>query len=374
MATETLYMPIIKGKANDLKALGRMPKSLLAITSPLVELLPPDEPDKVAAAEQHFAKFASQIRKYCPGQAVNVDLHAISPKQLLLDGSPALELTFAQLHGLGVPFTPVFGFDHEPELWDRILPIVRSEGRGITFRIRRDDLQSASESVSDIVDRALSAGIKTSSINLSIDLGSIADLDGSELVEARTHVEEFIEYANLMADFGTLSLSASSMPRDVSDVPQNGAMKVSRREFSLWGAVQGNIRDIDIAYGDYGIIHPNFSDKIVATHANGKIRYTSDLDIHIFRGHSLRTGLKYGQYQEIAARVTSSKFYQGPDYSFGDWRTWGCARGELSTGNLGTWVEADMNHHMVFAAAQARKVATSIRAGMSLSEAILAPV
>jgi hypothetical protein len=136
----------------------------------------------------------------------------------------------------------------------------------------------------------------------------------------------------------------------------------------LWLDVACSLPGLPIAYGDYGVIHPNFSLKAPAPNANAKIRYTSSRDHHIFRGHSLLEGLKYKQYHGLARQVMGASIYQGRDYSYGDDYVWRCANHEATSGGLGTWVEVDMNHHVVFVAAQLVRVESRVAAGMSMAD------
>ncbi|UHL62962.1 beta family protein [Paralcaligenes sp. KSB-10] len=365
MDAKTLYSPILKGKANDLKALGKIPRSLALHVHALVELLSPNGRESIETA---CVRFAHQLRKHCPLNAVSVDLHAIAPEHVTNDGSPALEALCTNLRGLGILFTPVFGFDHEPELWDRIVPIATSQGRGLTFRLKIDDLEAGEDTIYDIIERLRYAHIPTSDTKILIDLESIGNLDSVSLVRLRGLTQDFVEVATTVAKFGLISVIGSSMPKDVSDVKKEGTKAFYRHEMPLWLNVAAGVSSEGLAFGDYGIVHPNFSDKIIPKHPNAKIRYTRGLHHHIFRGYSLREGLKYQQYSELARRVLNSSVFLDRNYSFGDDYVWRCANGEERCGNLGTWVEVDMNHHLVHVAAQLPQILTRVAAGVSANE------
>jgi Beta protein len=304
MDLKTLYTPIVKGKENDFKAIGKMPRVLAARAFPVVELLAPDEPAQFDAS---YVRFGAQLRKHCPEQRVSVDLHSIAPWQKTADGSLGLEALCGYLKGLGIAFVPVFGFDHEQELWDRIASIARREGRGLTFRLTNEDLVVPDDTLEELLDRLSSAKISASDVNLVVDLASLDGMDKAALGKLRDLTQDFIDLAMTAKDFGLVSVVGSSMPKDVSEVPKEGHAAVPRRELPLWLGVAGSLPELPIAYGDYGIIHPNFSLKAPATNANAKIRYTSNREHHIFRGYSLRQGIKYKQYHgpervnEIAA-------------------------------------------------------------------------
>lgn len=365
MNTKILYTPILKGKGNDLKALGKLPRSLSAHVHPLVELLSPNDDETVEAS---CVRFAHQLRKHCPLQPMSIDLHSIAPKHTTNDGSPALEALCSSLRGLGIMFTPVFGFDHEPELWERVVKIAAREARGLTFRLRVDDVEAGEDSIADLIERLRDFRIPTSDTNLLIDLESVGSLDAVALVRLRGLTQDFVDTALSAANFRLVSVIGSSMPRDVGEVPKEGSMPYYRQEMPLWLNVAAGVRSEVIAFGDYGIIHPNFTDKIIATNANAKIRYTKGLHQHIFRGYSLKQGLKYGQYHDLAQRVVDSSVYIDRDHSYGDDYVWRCANREAGCGNLGTWVEVDMNHHLVYVAAQLPKLVTQVVAGVSAND------
>lgn len=365
MDAMTLYTPILKGKANDLKALGKLPRSLAFHVHPLVELLSPNEGESIEAC---CVRFAHQLRKHCPHHAVSIDLHSIAPEQKTNDGSLALEALCANLRGLGILFTPVFGFDHEPELWERVASIAIKQGRGLTFRLKIDDLEAGDDTIADIIERLGYAGIPASSTNILIDLESVSHLDAVSLVSLRGLTQDFVAAALTSANFGLISVIASSMPKDVGSVAKEGAKSFYRHEMPIWLNVAAGVPSERIAFGDYGIVHPKFSDKIIATNANAKIRYTNGLHHHVFRGHSLKEGLKYKQYHELAKRVVNSSVYLGRDHSFGDDYMWRCANMETGSGSLGTWVEVDMNHHLVFVAAQLPKIIAQVATGISANE------
>jgi hypothetical protein len=365
VSAKTLYTPILKGKANDLKALGKLPRSLTPYVHPLIELLSPNEGETVEAA---CVRFVHQLKKHCPLQPVSVDLHSIAPRHTMDDGSPALEALCSSLRGLGVSFTPVFGLDHEPELWARVGKIASLTGRGLTFRLKIDDVEAGEDTIADLIERLEDFRIPAAETNILIDLESIGGLDAVALVRLRGLTQDFVEAAISAANFRLVSVIGSSMPKDVSEVPKDGCMPYYRQEMPLWLSVASGVRSAFIAFGDYGTVHPNFSDKIIATNANAKIRYTKGLHQHIFRGHSLKQGQKYGQYHDLAKRVVESSVYINRDHSYGDDYVWRCANREVGCGNLGTWVEVDMNHHMVYAAAQLPRLVNQVAAGVSAND------
>lgn len=365
MSTNIFYTPIVKGKANDLKALGRIAASTAASVSPLVELLAPNHGDDIG---RYFVRFASQLKNFCPTLTCSLDMHSIAPGRRTGDDEPALEALCDYLRGIGVHSIPVFGFDHEPELWPRIARLAKSGHNGLTVRLRQDDVEAGDETAEELVNWLRDVKLPASTTKIVIDLGSLTDVDASGTGRLRDRSQDLVERLMSLANFELVSIVASSMPKDVADVPRNGERSFRRREVGLWLDMRDNIADL--AFGDYGVVHPNFSDKNPATNANAKIRYTSGLDHHIFRGYSLRQHLKYKQYHGLAARVAASSFYQGRTYSYGDDYVWNCAREAVGTGSLGTWVEVDMSHHFAHVTAQIPQMMHRLAGGMKGHEVV----
>lgn len=95
--------------------------------------------------------------------------------------------------------------------------------------------------------------------------------------------------------------------------------------------------------------------------ANGKIRYTTNGAIRYFRGSSLRKPPRYQQYPQLAQSVVGSGHFMGRNFSVGDRFIYDCAAGTARTGNLGTWVRVDQNHHFEFTAVQLESLSAQVR-------------
>lgn len=110
------------------------------------------------------------------------------------------------------------------------------------------------------------------------------------------------------------------------------------------------------------MVHPDFSDVQSSKNANAKIRYTTGGKIVYFRGHRLSDPPGYPQYQGLARQVIGASFFRGSSYSFGDDFTARCAAfGLRNPGNLGQWLEADMNHHMQYTIQQLERLIVEIK-------------
>ena len=149
----------------------------------------------------------------------------------------------------------------------------------------------------------------------------------------------------------------------MSDIEIDGHASIARNELLVWARAQKNVdADTSIVFGDYGIIHPDFSDQVNNPNINAKLRYTSRGRINYYRGHGLRMPKSdYAQYFGLAEKVRSSPAYEGPESSFGDWYIDAVADHATSNGSPATWIIADLNHHVCHTMRQMMTLSPSIK-------------
>jgi len=93
MRNGVVYVPILKGKANDLKGFARLGSEARRLTKPLVEVLPVDRTK--GDTEQHLQTFADRLRKVSPPSSIYLDFYGLMPDELLPDGTSSIVRGFA---------------------------------------------------------------------------------------------------------------------------------------------------------------------------------------------------------------------------------------------------------------------------------------
>jgi hypothetical protein len=190
----------------------------------------------------------------------------------------------------------------------------------------------------------------------------LRDLKKHDLDELQDIVRDFFKINPRIRGYRSIILAGSSALKTVSEVQQDGIGHVVRRELTLWSRVQREVsRDLPLVFGDYGVIHPDFSDQGPNKYMNAKIRYTDRGRIVYFRGHGLKHPVKdYVQYHGLAAQVRDSAAYRGREFSYGDWYIDAVADFNSTSGHPGTWVLADMNHHLEYTTMQMSRLVSKV--------------
>jgi hypothetical protein len=358
MDIDFAYAPVIKGKLNDIKAISYIAHGLADRIKPVFELPPFIETDK---PEQVLARFAARLSKLYPTRPCYIDFPLLKAGARTSQGDLVLSVAYGQLNALSLNYEPVYGFDRDDALWGTVIQQAKRSG-GMLLRLGLDDLEFASDTFDQIQDLTL-RGLDTTKMDVLLDCRSLSDI--ASTVAASEMASIFID--NLATSFRVrkIIVAGSSALKTVTSIEKNSRGDVLRNELSLWANIRVRNLPLDAIYSDYGVIHPDFTDLTPSPHINGKIRYTQGRHFHVFRGHSLSQDDKYEQYRKLSHSVLTSGFFQGHKYSHGDRYIYDCATGQTSTGNAGTWVMNDLNHHFTYAAQQIQRLETFIYRGYS---------
>ena len=363
MKARHVYVPIVKGKRNDIEAVSRLSDEVRGLIKPLVEAMPVDR--KKGAIEEHINKFVHYIVKYLPSGEMFVDFYGLLPDEKLKDGSNKIIAGFNLLKNCGRAITPTYGLERNDDLWVQLKSVVRNFDQGFCFRISLDDLDDKSEETwTQVIERASDMGLSPSQVDIVIDLRFVGDKDEIDL---KNLVIDFLALNAKASKYRSVTVIGSSALKTVKEIGKDSVGEVNRIELGLWLALR---RDVDesmqLLFGDYGVVHPDFIDVGPNPNTNAKIRYTVGSRILYFRGHGLRRPVKdYAQYHDIAAKVCADKRYLGANVSYGDSYVDQCARKLIKHGSPSTWVRADMNHHISYTAHQTERLISTLSRELS---------
>lgn len=351
MTSAPVYVPIIKGKLNDLRAVGALSSGVREIIKPLIETMPVNREKNTT--EEHVFKFCDYIRKHVPLGEVFVDFFGLFPDESVEDGTNAIIYGYRLLKSLGRTVTPVYGLERNDDLWEELGKLAMAFGKGFTFRLRRDDLADylIDETWGAILERTAQMGLRPQDVDILLDFADLSDTTVSEITDI---AYSFLWHNQRIRDFRSVIVAGSSALKTVTDVGKDDQKEVLRTELHLWSELWRDMPDdFKPVYGDYGVIHPDFSDLGPNKYMNAKIRYTAGDKILYFRGHGLLHPEKdYVQYHGLASLVRSDTRFRGRGYSFGDAYLDNCAQRQSTHGSPATWVKADMNHHLTYVALQ----------------------
>lgn len=347
------YVPLLKGKDGEMKALHRLTFAELPHITPFIDVPPiPEVGDRPRTPEQHYLSQAEKLEKYWGQRGpVFVDSRLVQPWRRTADGKHPAAILFSRAQHLGIGVVPVTGLRRERAYQEAVRDAVIQSGSGVCLRIEDPDL---TERLADEIAALLEwLGVAVDSTDLVLDFRAVSQeseramaLAAGAAIRAQPHLDRW----------RTFTLAAGAFPRSLGELGRAPVIRLPRTDWRLWQTVSealpATVRRP--AFGDYGIAHPDLEDadpRLMTVPV--ALRYTTPTEFLVLKRGSYR---KSGgaPFQRICEEFVRSPDYSGDAFSWGDGYIARTARGEESGGNPEAWRKVGTSHHLTLAAMQVR--------------------
>jgi hypothetical protein len=360
-----VYTPFLHAKKGEFEAMEHASTAERRLMLPLFEIAP--FTDKVHALVRYrdlaepiaayLRTTAAEIVDSYPQQPVMVDTARWTETEMTETGELAITYAIQALRDRGQPVVPVVGLVRwESEEYQLALKALPFKGEP-TWALRLDtaDMEDAAdpehflERVKEVMQ---GLGVLPKNMGILMDFEDVS----GHLVDTLEALADRVLRLLGPGGYQFYSLVGCSMPPSVDKAVKkhNTEGTVSRKEMLAWRRLRAAHRHLPLAFGDYGVRGPRSSDA-PNPYTNGKIRYTIEDQFYIVRGEPRK---KYDeQMHRLAAIVTASQHYLGPDFSWGDSEIYRRAVREnigkkmfklIGPGGTTDWIKYDTSHHMAW--------------------------
>ncbi|ELU1560003.1 TPA: beta family protein [Klebsiella aerogenes] len=360
------YMPILKAKKGELDAI----KSMLPYPHVMRDMLPIFEIPYLSKKQRTNKKYSNignpvefflnntikTLSERMQNLPMGIDISRWPPNSSLETGEHILSHLTSALRNAGCNIIPVVGYDRwEDDEYATTLQQLGTSYNDFVIRLNSfafEDMIEEEPFIETIEGILTSLGAMPENCSVMIDL---EDITKTSIVDLNETVQRALD-SLYKYDFKFISIAGSSITSDINGmVPtHNSEGIVIRKEAKVWKAFKKFQPDLNLVFGDYGIVNPSIGDDIIAPDANGKIRYTIDDSLFVVRGYSRATGKKGAQMQDLCKILVSSPHYKGEKFSWGDKKIYECANEEF-VGNTTNWVSIDTTHHVTHIVAEVRE-------------------
>ena len=192
----------------------------------------------------------------------------------------------------------------------------------IAIRADEDDIVDFDGFIEDFIE--IKEELPETSFVLIIDFEVIRSQKELSLFE--NLLEYFLSELDIYSsnngeEFNKIVITGSSLSGDFGEHTRAGEnSSFPRYEASLFKNIikKGHL----VTYGDYGVVSPEYTfpdipPQLIYKVSTPKLIYTTDFEIHTFRGRSLSQEGN-SQYFDLAESIFNSPFYRGKNYSSGD--------------------------------------------------------
>lgn len=342
------YVPVIKNKAGELRALTKASPAVWERMTPVIELVGPRKPP-LTYKQQRIDGWILRVKaavKSRPFFLDTVRLNASHPVDGALGKQAALSAIHECANRRGLSVVPVLRVDREGmRAVDLVRDSAASGGRGgaLRYSILRAALPPSGSHTSVLAAALKRVDLDVARADVLIDLGYLAADDEVHPDDLKDALDEVLA----VGKWRSVVLLGSSMPRMLGGIVTEGSLgEIPRREWTLWSALKAQHPSRLPTYGDFAIQNPAPpSDEGGGISMRANIRYTLGDRTLVVRGKGPVAQAGQEQYRELCQQLVSTPGFAGAAYTWGDDQISQCAAGTIEPGAQDQWRGAGSSHH-----------------------------
>ncbi|WP_294188237.1 beta family protein [uncultured Clostridium sp.] len=356
MSSKNYYVPVLKWKRGEQKAIENLSTNSLDNIMPLIEIAPIEfdyennRPKKTI--DEHISNIPESILTSLKSVSCFIDGFTIEDEELLTDGTHAIKYIIENSIKNESNVIPVTGIGREISYDSAIKNMLDNNTIDkLCIRIEESNFSMLNSNLQSILNKF---DITPDKCHIILDLKEVKPTSISSL---QLLLPMLINNMINLNDWISITLVSTAFPVNLGIVPKNSAKILLRSEYDLWKeiSIKGNlIRPIQ--FGDYAISNPEYTDMDPRyINMSGNIRYTIDNGFLIYKGITTKSN-GFSQMIPMCKDLVKSKYFSGEKFSWGDTQIYNCANGIGSTGNAETWRRIGTNHHIEFVIDQLSKI------------------
>lgn len=333
------YVPVLKVKRGEKRALALMPPYARSKITPLLEIVERSDKDLERHLQTAFEGLAGAVNGY--------NRCFIDTRELESDGEQAARTVFQEATAQGISFTPVTGLSRTADV---SAGLEYGASRGIALRLLRSEFESGG------LDARLTGflqqnGLVPQDIDLIVDLSAVDNMVSAGVEALST---AFLAAIPDHSEWKTFTLLACAFPMSMAIVNSQSFDFAERSEWLAWrdGLYTRRAAMARLpTYGDGAIQHPigveGFDPRIMQVSA--AIRYTTDDSWLLVKGQSTRLLAPSVQFPALARRLVYEDLqsnYRGRNHCPACWSIQEAADGAFGFGSAEAWRRLGTLHHM----------------------------
>jgi len=210
--------------------------------------------------------------------------------------------------------------------------------------------------LNDVVEPDLPDRLAQFLVAMALSPGAVHLIADFEMYYRQVDVAELCARLPDVVRYLTFTVAAGSFPVDLREFKGPQVFYLPREEWLRWREQIEEQLARRPTFGDYVTIHPVLTSAKRGLNPSATIRYTTEEHWLVMKGEGLHNedGPGYEQYASNAALLMKRRDYRGPEFSAGDRYIEDVAILSSGPGSPTTWVQAGVNHHITFVLRQIR--------------------
>jgi len=359
------YIPILKWKRAEQKALAELKTDSKPCMTPLIQLVMPKS--KVIKAdgkvvkkspEEEFEEVLSRFKENTSTiaetivaswgkEAIFIDFSLLYTNTLKVESS---EVILRKSKELGAKFIPVLNISDEEKLKKVICSFANESGNGLCLRLVCSDIVDAKKLTEEIKYFIELSGLAPKNIDLLVD---IQDICGN--------TDKYQLYSSLsqktphLLEWRTFTFASGAFPVDLTGYKIDEENLIPRLDWQNWKGQFDEKKLLRVpSFADYTIQHPIYKESSQFFAPTTSIKYTVENEWVLAKGKKQ----KFELYLFNAKALVDDDCFLGEHFSQGDkyisekakhfeeWQKNPAIKKE--TGNSELWIKAGINHHLEY--------------------------
>ena len=341
------YMPILKWKQGEQKALKEFPSDLRHCLLPIIELMKLKVPPGATVATAINNELPKTIKTML---AAKFDEYRMGiDTSLMLPPHNDIKLTIYMANKLqksGIQAIPVI---HPAMLFHSMADISKlSDFPELILRVKPSTVLP--EQIVNLLNEINATHLPEHSWHVVLDAHDVVSTQATSLA---SQVSPFIDQLQALPFVETITFSGGSFPMSMQGISQ-GSNSFDRVEWLAYQQLKPTFPDLK--FGDYSVTNPVVMEVEDPTKMNTsvQIRYTRGDDWLVFKAGGSKTS-EMGQYNDLCRLLITHKDYSQPPFSYGDGKYWHHAQPASTSGNYMTWRRDATSHHIVYTTRQLKE-------------------
>lgn len=334
------YVPVLKVKRGEKKALACISPSLRQYVVPLLEFV---ERTTAPTVDKHLSTGFRDLASSLSGFArCLLDVGEMEP-----DGPQAAAEAFRRAVTEGISFTPVTGMSRTADVASAV---ARGNVGGIGIRLTRREFEGG-RLTTDLNNFLSANGLTPDRVDLIVDLGPVEDLITPGVI---TLTDAFLADVPNKGQWRTLTVTGSAFPQSMGVVGRNSSTRIERSEWTAWRdglyARRPTLERLP-TFSDCVIQHPtgveNFDPRFMQVSAS--IRYALANDWLLVKGESTRANPARIQFPQLATQLVYGQlrsYFVGAQHCEGCRMARDSADGVVGIGSPEVWRRIGTIHHI----------------------------
>ncbi len=347
MAIPNYYVPLLRWRAGEYRALKRLSDACRQRTVPLIEVLPPDYDFALRQPKKHIDEqlkpFAKQVEDHWPSRPALVDAVQIDTSIRMSDGRHPLTFIFDDARTRGLDLVPVTALDRDAGYQQSVQAIVAASARAVCLRFRLEETLDP-DFEANVHALLAQLGSAANTVDILLDLGG-PNFDPQDPLIAI--ISSVLAGGGIFASAHSVTILATSFPDSLTSL-QYGLDVLPRREWLLYTALMA-VLPAQVrrpGFGDYAVAAVEFpKGDMRFMRGSPNVRYAID-DAWLVAKAKRQKANNNHAYPGLCGAIVASGRFAGSAFSDGSKYIDGCRLGTEKMGNPTTWKWVATNHHI----------------------------